>query len=369
MSQTDSPAPDEVEISLLGPGVGESIVVHLGFGDWIVVDSCRGRGSSRSAPLEYLERMGVDAATQVKRTVATHAHNDHIQGIAELFEACEAADFVHPAASGNSDFYTLLGLDEMSESSPYAYSEYRKVLDIVMQREAVRHKKPLFGVKDGSTVYRRWPSNGDPGAEALALAPSEEAVRQAIQVFKDSGEVVDLNPYRVMTGDPNTFCAVIWISVGSVHALLGSDLLVGVGADTGWKGVLLSANKPPVRASCFKVPHHGAPNADHPPVWEELLESNPLTLLTPYWTGKVPRPSLSDQSRLCARTDRAFITCKPSIPAQPDSVQKEAAYLRSVATNVRLERGFIGQVRARRKIDGSDEWRVDLMAPARTLCN
>ena len=37
----DPPASDVFEVSIFGPGKGESIVVHIGNGRWIVVDSCR----------------------------------------------------------------------------------------------------------------------------------------------------------------------------------------------------------------------------------------------------------------------------------------------------------------------------------------
>ena len=35
---TRPPAPDELEVSLFGRGVGECAVVHLGSGEWLVVD-------------------------------------------------------------------------------------------------------------------------------------------------------------------------------------------------------------------------------------------------------------------------------------------------------------------------------------------
>ena len=34
------PRRDEVEVTLFGPGYGESVVVHAGVDDWLVVDSC-----------------------------------------------------------------------------------------------------------------------------------------------------------------------------------------------------------------------------------------------------------------------------------------------------------------------------------------
>ena len=49
-----APSEDEVEITLLGPGYGESIVVHIGHGRWIVVDSCINDAGEPQA-LEYLQ--------------------------------------------------------------------------------------------------------------------------------------------------------------------------------------------------------------------------------------------------------------------------------------------------------------------------
>ena len=34
------PGKNEFEITLFGPGYGESVVLHVGSGAWIVVDSC-----------------------------------------------------------------------------------------------------------------------------------------------------------------------------------------------------------------------------------------------------------------------------------------------------------------------------------------
>ena len=40
MSLAAPPRTDELEVSLFGPGVGECVIVHLGAGEWMVVDSC-----------------------------------------------------------------------------------------------------------------------------------------------------------------------------------------------------------------------------------------------------------------------------------------------------------------------------------------
>lgn len=50
------PGADEVEFTLLGPGYGESAVVHLGAGAWMIVDSFVVSESGHGVPaaLRYL---------------------------------------------------------------------------------------------------------------------------------------------------------------------------------------------------------------------------------------------------------------------------------------------------------------------------
>jgi len=42
---------DEIEVSVFGPGYGESILVHLGAGKWVIVDSCRDNKTGETIPL------------------------------------------------------------------------------------------------------------------------------------------------------------------------------------------------------------------------------------------------------------------------------------------------------------------------------
>src|SRR5271165_3173970 len=72
------PANDELELAVFGPGTGESILVHLGAGEWLCVDCARFRG--RVWPLVYLEALGVPA-TAIKLIIASHWHTDHVDGL------------------------------------------------------------------------------------------------------------------------------------------------------------------------------------------------------------------------------------------------------------------------------------------------
>ena len=88
-----SQQPESVEMVVFGPGIGESIVIHLGNNEWIIIDSCIFSGEDVPAPLLYLRHIGVDASSAVKRVLATHWHDDHIRGLGAVLCECQQARF------------------------------------------------------------------------------------------------------------------------------------------------------------------------------------------------------------------------------------------------------------------------------------
>ena len=102
------PAASEIEVSLFGPGFGECVVLHVGEGDWIIVDSCRDLDSHAPVAIAYLEQLGVEIDRSVRRVVATHWHDDHIDGISQIFREADSAAFVCTGAFQHDDFRQLL---------------------------------------------------------------------------------------------------------------------------------------------------------------------------------------------------------------------------------------------------------------------
>src|SRR6266496_6305280 len=91
----DLPEDSIAEVTLIGTGggYGESIVVHIGHNNWIVVDSCIDPVTKDSLPLKYLESIGVNPEISVKMIVCTHWHDDHILGISQLLKSSKNAMF------------------------------------------------------------------------------------------------------------------------------------------------------------------------------------------------------------------------------------------------------------------------------------
>src|SRR4051794_14613649 len=98
-----APEFEEVEITVLGPGYGESVVVHLGDGDWAIVDSCIDRATDLPASIAYLRSIGVDPTSAVRLVVISHWHDDHIRGLTSTVTACPEARVVCSAAMHDSE--------------------------------------------------------------------------------------------------------------------------------------------------------------------------------------------------------------------------------------------------------------------------
>jgi beta-lactamase superfamily II metal-dependent hydrolase len=362
---TEGPALDVIEISIFGPGKGESVVVHLGGNEWVIVDSCIDQTSRAIPALAYLKAIGVDVSTSVRMVVGTHAHDDHIAGIGDLFDECSSAFFVCSQALTSEEFYATIEEDaELARSlRASSYSEYRRVFDIVASRKrTMSGQKPLKRAVERLPLLELGVASGI-NAEVVALSPSHEAVSRALRVLA-SGAAQIGGARRRSAVDPNELAVALWIEVGGTSLLLGADLTIGP-TGCGWKAVL-STFKPGRQATVFKVPHHGSPNAHHPEVWSLLLAESPVALLAPYRAGATPRPSPEDRARICALTPHAYISASPDMPARSRSLRKAAAELSSIAQNVREPWGRCGQVRARSRI-GSSDWSVDLIPPGRRL--
>ena len=364
-SLSDPPTADEVEVSIFGPGKGESILVHCGQGEWILVDSCVDSRDGSLPAIEYLRRIGTDPASAVALVVATHAHDDHIAGIARAFDACESARFVSSSAIVSEEFFALLEQDkfEAAQLRPSILNEYREVLRIVKSRGTAEGMKPHKRAIEQLSLMTLKGTPGGDAAKILALSPSDVAVTRALTVLARNAAAAG-DDKRVVSADPNEMAVAIAVSVGGHEILLGADLLKGP-RGCGWTAVL-STHSPARKAAVFKVPHHGAPNADHPEVWERLLEEDPLCLIAPYRAGSPRRPDRDDRRRILDLTRNAFVTAKPDAIRRTRTARRAERALGPLPRNVRDVWGIPGHVRAR-SVAGSSQWSVEMVDPAEAL--
>lgn len=196
------------------------------------------------------------------------------------------------------------------------------------------------------------------------MSPSDNAVTRSLVALRETRGAPH-QTRRTRAVDPNELAVALWVEAEGKRVLLGADLLAGPDG-CGW-GAILSTIHESGRASVFKVPHHGAPNAHHENVWVELLEEDPVVLLAPFRAGVTRRPSQVDIDRICGLTSRAFITASPAVPARSKAVRRSAGVLSQLARDVRDPWGKSGHVRARSRA-GSSSWTIRMSPPARALC-
>jgi hypothetical protein len=203
-------------------------------------------------------------------------------------------------------------------------------------------------------------------AALLPLSPSD------LQIDLAWGEIAALMPQvdvdrtkrRCSPRGPNHFSVVVWIDVGPVAVLLGGDLEETKTPGTGWSAIVASATRPGGKASVFKIPHHGSANAHNHEVWEQMLDSVPFALVTPYKRReKLPRKS--DVERITALTKQAYSTAKVAssrVKKLHKGVEKTLREAGVVMTEAEPE---VGLVRLRNGgMSAFDLWSVDLLQGA-----
>jgi beta-lactamase superfamily II metal-dependent hydrolase len=363
------PQHDEVELSIFGPGYGEGIVIHVGDNAWIVVDSCIEPLAKKPVILDYFRAIGIDPSAAVKLVIATHWHDDHVRGLGTIVRACENATFVCSAALRVPEFMTLVkayGTRPMIE-----YAGVQEFSDIIasLERRGRRsggHPVPPTFALANRCLWRKTPNNAASGlaCEVHSLSPSDASLLLAHMEIANLVPAENTPKGRVVSRSPNHVAVVLWIRIGRVSILLGSDLEETSDPRTGWSVIVSSEPMAWGHASVFKVPHHGAANADHPRVWTDMLVEQPVAVLTPFNRGSVALPQQSDIHRIRQRTTQAYITARPRPPRhkRPRVVEE---LVRGATRSIHPVQSTFGHVRLRTNPSKRPaHWQVELFGDA-----
>jgi hypothetical protein len=367
MSSTGSnavrpPASDELEVSLFGPGYGESLAVHLGEGRWMLVDSCIDGDSGEPAAVKYLHDLGVDAAEAVVIVLATHWHDDHIRGLAGVVRACVGSRFLCPSALRTPDFLTLTQSNVLgAERTTSGVREFREVLEILRERKTAGNPNAGPGFVIENTIIDR-----SAHCEVIGLSPSSAALERAMAAI--AGMLPQpLRPHlRVRSPSSNEASIALWIKGAAGVALLGADVERQTTDDRGWGAILALQLATEGQSKLVKVPHHGSESGHDERMWEELLEDKPTALLTPWSRGARQLPTSTDCARILSLAPDSVIVGRGA--AKPEGYDRAVERtLKEVAESRRVAKGRMGHARARCAPSDSREWRVEMFSDAQRL--
>ena len=327
------------------------MVLHVGDGVWIVVDSCIDRNKAPRA-LSYFESIGVDPAQAVCLIVATHWHDDHIRGMGQLVETCRSAAFCCAAALCREEFLSVV--DTLERRHLTVTGSGARELYQAFERLQKSRSKPTFAVAN-RRIFRR------DACEVWSLSPNDATIQHFLRTIGNLVPSEGQAKIRIPDRSPNEVAVALWIEAGDVKVLLGSDL-----EKRGWIEILQSAARPTGKASAFKIPHHGSANADEPGVWQQMLDVDTHAALTPWRRGGHALPSDQDVERILDNTVNAYSTV-PSKSLATSPERRDNAVDRTIReSDIKLRRLAMspGAVRLRRPIVGPATWHVDLFGAA-----
>lgn len=353
------PQENIAEITLIGTGggYGESVVIHIGNKNWIIIDSCIDPVSKDSLPLKYLKSIGVDIQEDVKLVICTHWHDDHILGLSQVVYECSNSMFCMARPNDLKKFLQLVELDyrkisiEVSNSSTI---EFKKCIEIIKDRDPNKKKnaeidKTLLSLSFTDTLV----------SEVISLSPSDFTMQEFDKEI--SSLITEYGPSskKIISKTPNAKSVVIFLKMGSHRAILGADLEVRNNNNEGWLNIL-DHSQVVEKSTLFKIPHHGSSNGYHERIWVELLETNPIAKLTP-WNKNKKLPEAEMLNVYSNHTENLFMT-SPLINDKPKNRDKKIEkIIRKMNLKIREVKYSMGVVQNRINIENpNDSWHTCL---------
>lgn len=353
------PQADQIEITLIGPGYGETILVHLGNNKWVVVDSCIDSRTSEPAALSYLHSIGVNPGTSVVLIIATHWHDDHVRGIAKTLESCPNARFCISSALTKEQF--LCYVISFNEHNPiaagsgvYELSQILSILQTSSPTKALMNRR-VYSIPASESGHEQ-------ECSVWTLSPSDKQVDLFLSTLTKYMPKIKETKFRVTEPEDNLQSIVTLIEIGNLLILLGGDLMETTDPNMGWSVIVESAERPQGKACIYKVPHHGSKNAHSDDVWNKMLIRQPYAILTPFNRGASKIPTPSDVDRIGAFTSEGYSTSKISSISKstidrPPSVERT---IRESVGKIRRIQPRTGMVRLRYTVGTSEPWSVEL---------
>lgn len=316
---------DEWEIVTIGNEgrCGESVLVHLPNGKWLIIDSCvtnlykRDKSDTfkkQSLPLLYLEWRS-QKMEDVETIVCTHWHKDHCEGMSQLLFECEKANFVHAKHSKDfiEEYFGILGAN-IKAGAIDDESEFRQCMSLIATNGTNRRSQ--YATMD-KIISRDF--------DIATLSPTD--------VNSDEYDISILRQYGVKgyhaLKDPNTTSISLSIRHNDRAMLFGADLSITKpprkerGSDSidfnereknnlnailesckqcpfgedGWcyvchRSVLIGRNP---KYEYIKIPHHSSSTGYCKKLYMDYLSSKAIGVSTTYSPSQLPSKTMLEQ--------------------------------------------------------------------------
>ncbi len=297
------PDDDEIEISIFGTGTGECLAIHIGYGRWILIDSCYLSKNKTPLHIEYIKSLGFDLTSSIKLIICSHWHDDHTKGLSGIYDLIDVPIVVSIALK-QQEFLRLAAIyQELNVPSSFTSGVY-ELSKIFESKEKNHSKKIVFAINNKRELIEI-----TEGTNAVIefLSPSDEDVIAAV---KKIAELIPVNKKCIKSLPApinNDFCIATLINIVNDSVLFGADKECSNSNGKGWQFIYEKFKTLGLKkSSVFKIAHHGSENGDHECIWQGMLNGNPFAILTPFFRSKLPRET--DIERIIKKTNNAYST-------------------------------------------------------------
>lgn len=283
----DAGSPQILDILLLGPGYGESLIARIPPGVLLVIDCFRAQESGskqRNLVLEFLE----SRPEPVEAIILTHPHHDHAPGLGDLVQKGRGC---------------LVGCCEPLWITPY--ERLQKHPDLMRRLEEGACGQSLAAIRTcwEQEPSRRW------SLEAGSVREVGEARLTVLHPTAQRLQEVQEGPRRAR---PNALSSPVLLEWRGLRLLFGADL-----DRTGWPQVHRASELREHHG--FKVAHHASKDAFD----RETLRpvAKPPWFTTPWSRAGRELPNFKDRNgvaRILGVVDSLLLTALPFAVAGPE---------------------------------------------------
>ena len=259
-----------LELHILGPSFGESIVIRMPDGTWGMIDSYRSQKYLDS--LEYLKRLGV---SDLNFLCWTHPDDDHSSGLVNTLKAFSdrISHFWMFSGQDQEGLFSLLDATARAKfktkrtSWADLYEEIRKLKATSIYRLVQTGQVLLQGT----------------GFSVTSLAPSDEM----IDAYNLRLSKLLTSPRAGLKQHNNDISVALLIQYGVTRVVMGGDV-----SKEGWETALPKIPGQPEPMDFVKACHHGSENDYLTDFWVRFqgIKGKTDIVVTPYSRLKEPLP-------------------------------------------------------------------------------
>lgn len=413
----DAPRKNEAEVTLIGgtSGFGETIVIHIGDGIWIVVDSCTNPINGECAALSYLQDIHVNIKEQLSYVVCTHWHEDHILGLSKLIEECSNNTvFAFSCADDRQKFiFEMLEKFDFKGKSKNL-KELRQSLSLVNEKgikiKRVQQDQLIFN-NNGTECFALSPSSIEIERFNKELAAAQEKYHKAMgqmaklkeigeeviesadiiedEIFlsyanlikekldEDSApleEIDDLLKFKdVKKVEPNDRCVAMLLKIRSHFVILGADLEHNSKKtpEGGWQSVSDCECMKDIEAGLFKIPHHGSETGYYEFFLNKHIKPTAVSKLTSWIIGAEALPKVEMLKKYFDHSQNLYVTTTSLFKRKNNEEDRTFRKIMNESTEEIIElKPQLGIIRSRIDIDSDDDtWRTVVFGSAKRIEN